>query len=156
MGTSCAVNYAFLYIGLLEMNKLLTDFQLWLPFYARFINNGIGIWLHHVPGSARAWKDFMNCINNWGKLKWTTTGHVQHLNMLDLTIRINPDNKLEFTSYKKEMNLHLYLPPISAHPPDTLQSLIFGLMRSYYIQNSRRADFINTTQLPFTNLLKRG
>ena len=54
MGTSCAVNYAFLYIGLLEMNKLLTDFQLWLPFYARFINNGIGIWLHHVPGSARA------------------------------------------------------------------------------------------------------
>ena len=33
MGTSCAVNYTFLYIGLLEMLKLFKDFEPWMPFY---------------------------------------------------------------------------------------------------------------------------
>ena len=28
------VNYSFLYIGLLEMQELVKDFELWLPFYA--------------------------------------------------------------------------------------------------------------------------
>ena len=45
MGTSCAVNYAFLYMGLLEMLELLDDFKMWMPFYGRFIDDGIGIWL---------------------------------------------------------------------------------------------------------------
>ena len=54
MGTSCAVNYAFLYIGLLEMLELLKDFELWMPFYRRFIDDGVGIWLTALPGSAQA------------------------------------------------------------------------------------------------------
>ena len=33
MGTSCAVNYAFLYIGLLEMLEILKEFKPWMPFY---------------------------------------------------------------------------------------------------------------------------
>ena len=43
MGTSCAVNYAFLYIGLLKMLELIKEFELWMPLYKRFIDDGIGI-----------------------------------------------------------------------------------------------------------------
>ena len=66
MGTSCAVNYAFLYVGLLEMVELLKNFQLWLLFYGRFIDDGFGIWLTQKEGSANAWKEFNNQLNRWG------------------------------------------------------------------------------------------
>ena len=69
MGTSCAVNYAFLYIGLLEMLELLKDLEPWMPFYRRFIDDGVGIWLTARPGSAQAWKRFLDCLNDWGTLK---------------------------------------------------------------------------------------
>lgn len=39
MGTLCAVNYAFLYVGLLEMRELLKDFEMWLLFYKQFIDD---------------------------------------------------------------------------------------------------------------------
>ena len=68
MGTSCAVNYAFLYVGLLEIQELLTDFKDWMPFYARFIDDGIGIWLTNKPGSMKAWSEFRKRINNWEQL----------------------------------------------------------------------------------------
>ena len=53
MRTSCAVNYAFLYTGLLEMLSLLKDYSDYLLFYSRFIDNGFGIWLTNRPGFAQ-------------------------------------------------------------------------------------------------------
>ena len=76
MGTSCAVNYAFLYMGLLEMIELMSDFAPWLLFYGRFIDDGFGIWLTNKRGSATWWRDFLRRLNNWGCLKWTNTGHL--------------------------------------------------------------------------------
>ena len=122
MGTSCAVNYAFLYVGLLELQELLIDFDMWLVFYGRFIDDGIGIWNTNVDGSDRAWRDFKQRLNSWGRLRWTNTGFQNSIEFLDLTISITKDNKLEFQSYRKPMNLYLYLPPTSAHPPDTIKS----------------------------------
>jgi hypothetical protein len=34
------------------------------------------------------------------------------------------------------MNLYLYIPPLSAHPPSCLKGLIAGEMRRYWLQNS--------------------
>jgi hypothetical protein len=39
------------------------------------------------------------------------------------------------------MNLYLYLPPNSAHPPGVLRSTVYGCLRRYWFQNSRVADF---------------
>jgi hypothetical protein len=82
MGTSCADHYAFLYMGLLEMLELIEDFKPWL----RFIDNGLGIWLTRRLGAATAWNDFKRRLNQWGKIKWKNTGHVDTLEFLDLTI----------------------------------------------------------------------
>jgi hypothetical protein len=141
MGTSCAVNYAFLYMGLLEMLQLSQRFSTWLPFYGRFIDDGIGVWLTLKQGSAQAWEEFKASLNNWGKLKWTNTGHVDSLQILDLTVSINSNRCLEFKTYRKPMNLHLYLPPNSAHPPDTIRSLVFGRVRAYFLHNTHDKDF---------------
>jgi hypothetical protein len=43
MGKSAAVNYAYLYDGLLEVQCLLPQYQSSLLFFKRFIDNGIGI-----------------------------------------------------------------------------------------------------------------
>ena len=112
-----------------------------MPFYRRFIGDGIGIWLTNVPGSELAWTAFLAKLNNWGLLKWTTTGLVKRLVFMDLTVTINDKNCLEFKTFRKDMALNLYLPPNSAHPPDTIRSLIFGRVRSYFLHNTHREDF---------------
>ena len=99
MGTSCAVNYAFLYVGLLEILEILPDFKPWLLYYGRYIDDGIGLWNTTKAGSNRAWQDFQNRLNKWGDLRWTNTGHVDTLNFLDLTITISKGNKLKFKTF---------------------------------------------------------
>ena len=54
------------------------------------------------------------------------------------------------------MNLFLYIPPHSAHPRNSVNSLVYGLMKTYKLQNTRDEDFLNTTKLLFKRLLDRG
>jgi hypothetical protein len=58
---------------------------------------------------------------------------------LDLNIEIK-SSKLHFSTFQKPLNLHLYIPPLSAHPQSCLKGLITGELRRYWIQNSP-ADF---------------
>ena len=43
MGTSCAVKYSFLYIGLLELKSILNKYREYLIWYGRFIDDGLGL-----------------------------------------------------------------------------------------------------------------
>ena len=54
------------------------------------------------------------------------------------------------------MNLYLYLPPTSAHPPDTIKSLIFGSIRAYFIQNTHQRDFYSECVQLAKHLLASG
>ena len=54
------------------------------------------------------------------------------------------------------MNLFLYIPPNSAHPPWLVKSLIFGLLQTYHRQNSKYSDFLKITTLLFQRLIDRG
>ena len=51
------------------------------------------------------------------------------------------NNKIMFKTYEKDMNLYLYIPPSSAHPPGILHSLIHGRIKAYYNQNSNTKNF---------------
>ncbi len=156
MGTSTAVNYAYLYVGLLEVQHLLVHHKVSLLFYKRFVDDGFGVFLTSAnnPG---AWDAFMADLNNWGSLKWTTEGRSDSVIFLDLTIKIDPSSrKLIFQSYSKPMNLYLYIPPSSAHPKGILRSLIFGRLRTYWRQNTYKNDFLKMRLKLWGHLVDRG
>jgi hypothetical protein len=77
-GTSAAVNYAYLYIGLIEVQCLLPQYQSFLLFFCRFIDDEISVWLDPTSNS-NSWKNFFACLNDWGELCWTCDGHVDTL-----------------------------------------------------------------------------
>jgi hypothetical protein len=71
----------------------------------------------------------------WGKLKWKVETPSSHTVFLDLNTRIQ-NNKIITNTYQKNMNLYLYIPPLSAHPPSCFKGLIAGEIRRYWLQNS--------------------
>ena len=54
------------------------------------------------------------------------------------------------------MNLFLYIPHHSAHPTNTVKSLIYGLLQTYQRQNPNRNDFRRLANLLFNRLQVRG
>eukprot|EP00978_Attheya_sp_CCMP212_P038743 scaffold195097_cov52-Attheya_sp.AAC.1 len=65
--------------------------------------------------------------------------------------------EIKTRSYEKDLNLHLYIPPQSAHPPGVLRSLIFGRLRQFYnLKNSNIEDFQHAAKNCYTYVLKRG
>ena len=54
------------------------------------------------------------------------------------------------------MNLFLYITPHSDHPPGLMKSLVFGLLHTYYIQNSLVEHFYEMVHLLFRRLQYRG
>lgn len=155
MGTSSAVNYACLYVGLLEVRRLLPRYKNQLLFFKRFIDDGIGVWLD-TDDDPQAWTRFFRCLNHWGSLKWTCDGHTDELVFLDLKISITSTRQIHFRSYQKPMNLYLYIPPGSAHPKNMLYSLIFGRLRAYRIQNTDTSDYVKMAILLARRLCSRG
>jgi hypothetical protein len=154
MGTSTAVNYANLYVGLLEVTCLLRQFKKQLLFYRRFIDDGIGVWLGDDP---KIWASFLKCLNTWGSLKWTSDGLTDEIIFMDLKITIDPEsNRLTYETYQKSMNLYLYIPPNSAHPTGLLRGLVFGRMRAYWHQNTDKANFVRMAKLLSDRLIARG
>ena len=152
----CAVNYAFLYMDLLEILELLRVFKMWMPFYGRFIDNGISIWLTLPPGADQAWVNFKRRLNHWGKLRWTNTGLVKSLEFLDLTISINSKRWLEFKTFHKKSNLHLYLSLNSAHLPDTNCSITISQVRAYFLHNTHYAGLRAECVTLARDLIKSG
>ena len=75
--------------------------------------------------------------------------------MLDLKICIN-NGIINTETYQKPMNLYLYVPLHSAHPPGLLHSLVFGTLRRYWLQNSLLKSFQKVATLFFDRLLARG
>ena len=75
---------------------------------------------------------------------------------MDLTVTINDKKCLVFKTFCKEMALNLYLPPNSAHPPDTICSLVFGRARAYFLHNTHREDFETECVHLARNLISSG
>lgn len=91
----------------------------------------------------------------FGKLTWTADPPSNTVNFLDLTLTLSNGN-ITSKTYVKEHNLHLYLPPTSAHAPGVLKSLIFGNLQRYWKQNSLAADYTKMATDFRHHLLARG
>jgi hypothetical protein len=129
-----------------------------LLLHARLIDDAFQIWdLAHLPTDIRY--NFINHMKRemqFGSLSWDVEPPARSVNFLDLTIAIEIDGSITTKTFVKLMNLHLYIPPTSAHPKGVLKSLIFGNLQRYWTQNSRRDDFIFAASAFYGHLLNRG
>ncbi len=163
MGTPCACMNASLYFGYHERELILSKYKNNILFYKRFIDDVICLWLpsnSSTKTSTAIFKDLQRDMNSFGKLKWIFEDLTTSTVFLDLQITIvstlSTPPTLKFKTYQKPLNLYLYIPPHSAHPPGTLRSLIHGLLRKYWLQNSDKSDFQDIIKLLFKRLCARG
>jgi hypothetical protein len=152
MGTSCTCSYATLYWAYMEQKFIIPKWNEQLYFLRRFIDDKFGIWI----GSKEEFEIFKQELNSYCQLKWTSDGLKTAVNFLDLTICINNSHQIITKTYQKPTNLHLYIPPTSAHPPGVLKSLIFGNLNRYWKQNTHVADFIDIAKQFASRLITRG
>jgi hypothetical protein len=151
MGTPPACMYATLYFAIHELN-MPTHLQLCLAIYKRYIDDGIGIWI----GPTALWTEFQSWVNSFGSLRWIFTDLSREIDYLDITIRLDPNNAIRTTLYEKPLNLYLYLPPHSAHPPGVLTGLIYGMIRRVYRLTTDPADCSDYLRKFYTRLRHRG
>jgi len=107
-------------------------------------------------GSEKEFNDFLHDLNSYTQLKWTSSGLTSSVNFLDITITIEENRKISTKTFQKPTNLHLYIPPSSAHPPGVLRSLIFGNLQRYWKQNTYVADFVDIAKQFANRLIARG
>ena len=154
MGTSVACVLATIYYSYHEETALLPTYGNGGPllFYKRFIDDGFIIWKPTVPYAPF---DRFKSDLCFGKLTWTAASPSHSVDFLDLTLSIS-NGSISSKTYTKEHNLHLYLPPSSAHSPGTLKSLIFGNLQRYWKQNTHTSDYVNMASAFRQHLLARG
>ena len=69
---------------------------------------------------------------------------------------LSSDGHISTKKFQKKMNLFLYIPPHSSHPPGLMKSLIYGLLLTYYLQNTFQSEFFNMVSLLYKRLIARG
>jgi hypothetical protein len=152
MPSACA--YATITFGHFENSIILENFKHELFYYKRYIDDIIGIWLPPTTNARPSWDNFKHTLNSWGDLQWKIEEPSSNTTFLDLEIQLK-NNRVNFKTYQKEMNLYLYIPPFLAHPPSCFKGLIAGEIRRYWLQNS--PENFQETLIHFINrLLARG
>jgi len=154
MGTPVACAYATRSYGQHENSYILPNFGAQLLYYRRFIDDVFGIWIPPETNPEGKWKEFKEVLNNWGGLEWVTEKPTKATVFLDLNIKIL-QSKIHTSTFQKSLNLYLYIPPKSAHPPSCLKGLISGELRRYWFQNSPE-DFKKILIKFMEQLVNRG
>lgn len=151
MGTSAACMWATIYFAVREINHLIPVYHQSLLLFVRFIDDMLGIWI----GNNEDWQQFQDDTNNFGILTWEFEKPSLSVDFLDLTISIEA-NHITTKTYQKSMNLYQYIPPTSAHPPGMMKGIVYGLMRNYYRQNTKKSDYYNMCRKLFVRHVARG
>jgi hypothetical protein len=157
MGTPCACIYATIFFAWFERERTMTKYKRNLILYCRQIDNIFGIWQHNREHPD--WFEEFNKqdLNSYTKLVWNTKELSNLVNFLDLTISLEAKGKhITYKTFQKPMNLFLYIPGHSAHPPGVVKSLIFGLLQTYFQQNKKESDFNMIVKQLFRRLLAWG
>jgi len=134
MGTPAACAYATIAYGQHENSVILQKYGDNLLYFKYYIDDIFGIWLPPPTQKQATWESFKQDLSNWGTLSWVIENPSLETNFLDLNIRII-DSKIDSTTFQKPLNLYLYLPPNSAHPPSCFKGLITGELKRFWLQN---------------------
>ena len=156
MGTPPAPPYATIYYGLHE-NHFLPKHKKHVILYKRFIDDVLGIWLPHPNPQTNAclWEKFKDSMNTFPGLTWEFEDPSNKVNCMDLTITIQ-NGHISTSLFEKPLNLHLYIPPHSAHPPGLLPGIVHSTLFCIFTLCSDHDDRILQTRVFFKRLQARG
>ena len=89
-----------------------------LQLYRCSINNVLGIFLvdPDLAEDHQQWTSFVALMQDYYGLEWIFEERPKEVNYMDMTIEIHEDWIIT-SLYEKAMNLYLYIPPHSDHPP---------------------------------------
>ena len=156
MGTPCACIYATLFFGYHERTLLLQKYKKNLLLFKRQIDDIFIIWVPSSPNNIE-WENFTKDLNTCSSLDWETENLSNKTHFLDLNLWIDSSTRMiHYSTYQKPMNLFLYIPHHSAHPTNTIKSLIYGLLQTYQRQNPNFNNFRSLAKLLFNRLKVRG
>ncbi|KAF0706474.1 hypothetical protein AaE_014092 [Aphanomyces astaci] len=153
MGTPVAPSFATLYLGYIEDSVLLPQFKDAFKYFKRYIDDGFVI-IKDFHLKPFVMNRFLAMYTLRTKLKFTQESNANQLAFLDLWILRR--EVYTHKTHQKQLNLYLYIPASSAHPPGVLKGLVYGLFKKYRKQNPDNNDFKNIIELLFTRLLYRG
>jgi hypothetical protein len=155
MGTPPACMYAILYYGIHEL-RFCPKFQSIVPFYERYIDDVIGLWIMDDDPATddQNWTAFQEAML-FGKLTCEFSERTTSVNFLDMTLTLD-NNRVLTRLYEKPLNLYLYIPPHSAHPPGILRGMITGYVTRVHRLTSTNTDCEVAIRAFFHRLCARG
>ena len=143
-----------------ERTSILPKFKNNLLIYLRFIDNIFIVWKDSTSSSTSAqiyFNSFKKYLNDKCNLTWLTEDRCERTTFLDLTVKIDKTNgKFATTTFQKACNLFPYIPAHSSHPPGQIKSLVFGLLQTYWQQNTIKQDYITMVNALYKRLTVRG
>ena len=159
MGTPFACIWASIYYWMHEKHVLIPKYESKIPLLVRFIDDIYGILkLGDDDGmSADELEQFESDLDEFGPcfLTWDMEQPTKSVDFLDLTVTID-NGKVSTRTFRKERNLYQYLSPLSNHPRGIIKSMIHGMLKQYFRQNSNREDYWKNAMLLHRYLRKRG
>lgn len=156
MGTPPAPPYATIFFAIHENRWIFNKFPS-LLFYRRFIDDVIGIWLPHddPEQDAAEWTRFGTALNSYHGMQWEISQRAATVNYMDLTITLQHGH-IHTSLHEKALNLYLYIPPHSAHPPGVLTGIVLGSLHRFHTLCSDSNDIKILYQKLYDRLIRRG
>lgn len=156
MGTPPAPPFATIYYGIHEAT-FLNNYPGRLLFYRRFIDDVFGIWIIHPDPDtdAQLWQQFQAEMNTAPGLTWEFSERTSQVDFMDLTVTLH-HGRITTSLYEKPLNLHLYIPPHSSHPPGLLPGIVHGTLFRIYTLCTDDNDKVLRTKAFFHRLRARG
>ena len=94
-------------------------------------------------------------MNNYPGLTWEFNAPTNKVDFMDLTISIT-NGQISTSLFEKPLNLHLYIPPHSAHPPGLLPGIVHSTLFQIFTLCLDHNDRILRTKVFFKRLQARG
>jgi hypothetical protein len=96
-------------------------------------------------------------VLKYGKLNWLVSERQTSVVFLDLRLTLDTQtSSISTCLYEKPLNLYLYLPPHSAHPPGVLRGLVTGNVIRICRLTSLWEDSETAIRTFYRRLLRRG
>ena len=140
-GTPPATPYATIYYGIHE-ETFLPHHSRRVIYYRRFIDDVICIWCQNKNPQLddSEWNKFKQKMNSFPGVTWEFSERSKTVDFMDMTITINNSNMIDTTLFEKRLNLHLYIPPHSAHPPGLLPGIVYSTLLCIFTLCSCETD----------------